>query len=152
MPLFATTESTREVAVTSYMPGPKGVGPGATGCFRQGRDHRGPTISQVLTCHRSLDCNHAPDSLASCNVRTMCPGFSDDLQEVDDSSETASPSIFLVAPEILHWHQPELVITRRPLLNGALVTRSFHSADLDTKTRLQPKRVHCAKLRGLPRT
>ena len=35
-------------------------------------------------------------------------------------------------PRSHHWHQLDLVITRRPLLNCVLVTRSHHSADCDT--------------------
>ena len=61
-------------------------------------------------------------------------------------------------PRSDHWHQLDLVITRRPSLNCVLSTRSFHSADCDTdhslvgsKVRLQPKRIHHSKHKGLPR-
>lgn len=50
------------------------------------------------------------------------------------------------------------MITRRPLLNSVLSTRSYHSADCDTdhsmvasKVRLQPKRIHHSKYKGRPR-
>ena len=61
-------------------------------------------------------------------------------------------------PRSRHWHQLDLVITRRPLLNSVLSTRSYHSADCDTdhsmvasKVRLQPKRIHHSKHKGRPR-
>ena len=61
-------------------------------------------------------------------------------------------------PRSHHWHQLDLVITRRPLLNCVLVTRSHHSADCDTdpslvssKVRLQPKRTHRSKQKIRPR-
>lgn len=61
-------------------------------------------------------------------------------------------------PRSRHWHQLDLVITRRPSLNCVLTTRSFHSADCDTdhslvgsKVRLQPKRIHHSKQKGRPR-
>ena len=60
-------------------------------------------------------------------------------------------------PRSHHWHQLDLVITRRPLLNCVLVTRSHHSADCDTdpslvssKVRLQPKRTHRSKQKISP--
>ena len=60
-------------------------------------------------------------------------------------------------PRSRHWHQLDLVITRRPLLNSVLSTCSYHSADCDTdhsmvatKVRLQPKRVHRSKQKGRP--
>jgi len=61
-------------------------------------------------------------------------------------------------PRSRHWHQLDLVITRRPSLNCVLTTRSYHSADCDTdhsmvgsKIRLQPKRIHQSKQEGRPR-
>ena len=61
-------------------------------------------------------------------------------------------------PRSRHWHQLDLVITRRPLLNSVLSTRSYHSADCDTdhsmvasKVRLHPKRIHRSKQKGRPR-
>ena len=48
-----------------------------------------------------------------------------------------------------HWHQLDLVITRRADLSTVLHTRSYHSADWDTdhslvasKVRLKPQRIH----------
>lgn len=35
-------------------------------------------------------------------------------------------------PRSKHWHQLDLVITRRPMLNHVLFTRSYHCADCDT--------------------
>ena len=56
-----------------------------------------------------------------------------------------------------HWHQLDLVITRRSLLSSVLVTRSYHSADCDTdhslvgsKVRLPPKRIHYSKQKERP--
>ncbi|KAL8621706.1 hypothetical protein ACOMHN_061841 [Nucella lapillus] len=61
-------------------------------------------------------------------------------------------------PRSRHWHQLDLVITQRPLLNCILTTRSYHSADCDTDhsmvasmVRLQPKRIHRSKQKGRPR-
>ena len=61
-------------------------------------------------------------------------------------------------PRSRHWHQLDLIITRRVDLRSILHTRSFHSADCDTdhslicsKVRLTPKRIHHSKTRGLPR-
>ncbi len=60
-------------------------------------------------------------------------------------------------PRFCHWHQLDLVITRRPLLNCILTSRSYHSADWDTdhslvgcKIRLYPKRIHNSKQKGRP--
>ncbi len=60
-------------------------------------------------------------------------------------------------PRSCRWHQLDLVITRRPLLNCVLTTRSYHSADCDTdhslvgsKVRLYPKRIHNSKRKGWP--
>ena len=44
-------------------------------------------------------------------------------------------------PRSHHWHQLDLVITRRPLLNCVLVTRSHHSADCDTDPSLVSSKV-----------
>ena len=61
-------------------------------------------------------------------------------------------------PRSRHWHQLDLVITRRSSLNSVLNTRSYHSADCDTdhslvgsKVRLQPKRIHYSKQKGRSR-
>ncbi len=61
-------------------------------------------------------------------------------------------------PRSCHWHQLDLVIIRRPLLNCVLTTRSYHSADCDTdhslvgsKVRLYPKQIHNSKQKGRPR-
>lgn len=60
-------------------------------------------------------------------------------------------------PRSCHWHQLDLVITRRPLLNCVLTTRSYHSIDCDTdhslvgsKLCLYPKRIHNFKQKGWP--
>ncbi|XP_037804507.1 uncharacterized protein LOC119598887 [Penaeus monodon] len=60
-------------------------------------------------------------------------------------------------PRSRHWHQLDLVITRRPSLNCVLTTCSYHSADSDTdhsmvgsKIRLQPKRIYQSKQEGRP--
>ena len=67
--------------------------------------------------------------LATWNIRTMCPGLSDDLQQIDDARKTAVIS-------------GELNIL-------VLSTHSYHSADCNTdhsmvasRVRLQPKRIH----------
>ena len=61
-------------------------------------------------------------------------------------------------PRSCHWHQLDLIITRRTSLNHVLKTRSYHSADCNTdhslvssKVRLRPKRIHHSKLKGRPR-
>ena len=61
-------------------------------------------------------------------------------------------------PRSRHWHQLDLILTRRPLLNCVLSTRSYHSADCDTdhsmvasKVRLQPKQIHRSKQKGRPK-
>lgn len=60
-------------------------------------------------------------------------------------------------PRSKHWHQLDLIITRRSFINAILLTRSYHSADCDTdhalvccKIRLQPKRMHRSKQAGKP--
>ena len=61
-------------------------------------------------------------------------------------------------PRSRHWHQLDLVITRRADLSSVLHTRSYHSADCDTdhslvgsKIRLKPCKIHHAKTKGRPR-
>ena len=61
-------------------------------------------------------------------------------------------------PRSRHWHQLDLVITRRADLSGVLRTRSFHSADCDTdhslvgsRVRLTTKKIHHTKTKGTPR-
>ena len=61
-------------------------------------------------------------------------------------------------PRSQHWHQLDLIITRRSSLNCVLISRSYHSADCDTdhslvssKVRLQPKRINQSKTKGRPR-
>ena len=61
-------------------------------------------------------------------------------------------------PRSKHWHQLDLIITRRSALNTVLHTRSFHSADCDTdhalvccKIKLTPKRIHKKRPEGAPR-
>ena len=59
-------------------------------------------------------------------------------------------------PRCHHWHELDLIITWRPLLNCILITHSYHSADCDTnyslvgsKMHLQPKQIHWSKQKGL---
>ena len=54
-------------------------------------------------------------------------------------------------PRSKHWHQLDLIITRRSQLNNVRVTRSYHSADCDTdhalvccKVQSHPKKLHRA--------
>ena len=61
-------------------------------------------------------------------------------------------------PRSKHWHQLDLILTRRAAIKNVLLTRSYHSADCDTdhslvccKIRLTPKRFHRAKKQGSPR-
>ena len=61
-------------------------------------------------------------------------------------------------PRSKHWHQLDLVITRKSHLNRVLNTRSFHSADCNTDhslvasmIRLRPKRIHRSKQKACPR-
>ena len=58
-------------------------------------------------------------------------------------------------PRSKHWHQLDLIITRRAAIKDVLQTRSFHSADCDTdhtlvcsKIKLIPKKVHRCKPAG----
>ena len=57
-----------------------------------------------------------------------------------------------------HWHQLDLIITRRADLSKVLHTRSYQSADCDTdhshvasKVRLEPRKIHHGKTKGRPR-
>ena len=61
-------------------------------------------------------------------------------------------------PRSKHWHQLDLIITRKAHLNRVLNTRSFHSADCNTDhslvastVRLRPKRIHRSKQKARPR-
>ena len=61
-------------------------------------------------------------------------------------------------PRSRHWHQLDLIITRRQSLNNVLLTGTYHSANCDTdhsmvasKVRLQPKQIHRSKTKGRPR-
>ena len=61
-------------------------------------------------------------------------------------------------PRSQHWHQLDLIITRRADLNCVKVTRTYHSADCDTdhslvltKVQLTPKKIHHAKHKPLTR-
>ncbi|PFX17198.1 Craniofacial development protein 2 [Stylophora pistillata] len=61
-------------------------------------------------------------------------------------------------PRSRHWHQLDLVITRRADLSSVFHTRSYHSADCDTdhslvgsKIRLKPCKIHHAKTKDRPR-
>ena len=56
------------------------------------------------------------------------------------------------------WHQFDLVITKRELVNSIDITRTYHSVDCDTdhslvlsKINLSPKKFHYAKPKGLPK-
>ena len=58
-------------------------------------------------------------------------------------------------PRSGHWHQLDIVITRRDALNNVLNTRIYHSADCDTdhslicaRVRMQPKRLFHSKQKG----
>ena len=61
-------------------------------------------------------------------------------------------------PRSRHWHQLDLVLTRRRDLASVLLTRTYHSADCDTdhslvasKVRVTPRRIHHAKKKARPR-
>ena len=61
-------------------------------------------------------------------------------------------------PRSKHWHQLDLILTRRQDLNSVSNTRSFHSAECDTdhaliraKVRLTPRKLHHSKPKGRPR-
>ncbi|XP_047490913.1 uncharacterized protein LOC125040403 [Penaeus chinensis] len=61
-------------------------------------------------------------------------------------------------PRSRHWHQLDLVLTRRKDLASVLLTRSYHSADCDTdhslvasKVRIAPRKIHHSKKSGRPR-
>lgn len=56
-----------------------------------------------------------------------------------------------------HWHQLDLVITRRQDLSSVLLTCTYHSTDCNTdnslvisKVRVKPKKIHYTKIKGLP--
>ncbi|XP_068680344.1 craniofacial development protein 2-like [Montipora foliosa] len=55
-------------------------------------------------------------------------------------------------PRSKHWHQLDLVVTRRDSINSVCKTRAYHSADCDTdhsliasKVKLKPKKLHHTK-------
>ena len=61
-------------------------------------------------------------------------------------------------PRSRHWHQLDLVITRRDSLNNVCNTRTYHSADCNTDHSLiasavktRPKKLHHSKQQGQPR-
>ena len=61
-------------------------------------------------------------------------------------------------PRSRHWHQLDLVLTRRKDLASVLLTRTYHSADCDTdhslvasKVRIAPRKMHHANKKGRPR-
>lgn len=61
-------------------------------------------------------------------------------------------------PRSRHWHQLDLVITRRSDLASILLTRTYHSADCNTdhslvasKVRITPQKLHHGKKKGRPR-
>ena len=58
-------------------------------------------------------------------------------------------------PRSKHWHQLDLVITRRTDLASIFLTRSYHSADCNTdhaltasRVRVTPKQLHHSKKKG----
>lgn len=60
-------------------------------------------------------------------------------------------------PRSKHWHQLDLIITRKDSLNSVCNTRVYHSADCDTdhslvasKVKLKPKKFHYKKQKGQP--
>ena len=61
-------------------------------------------------------------------------------------------------PRSKHWHQLDLIVTRRSSLKNVRLTRSYQSADCDTdhslvccKMKIQPKKFHRARQAGKPR-
>ena len=61
-------------------------------------------------------------------------------------------------PRSKHWHQLDLILTRRSNLNCVKLTRSYHSADCDTdhslvctKVKLYPQKIHHCRKKGTPR-
>ena len=61
-------------------------------------------------------------------------------------------------PRSKHWHQLDLVLIRRSILNSVKIVRSYHSADCDTdhllvccKIKLCPKKMFFSKAKGKPR-
>ncbi len=60
-------------------------------------------------------------------------------------------------PRSCHWHQLDLILTRRVELGSILLTRSYHSADCDTdhslvasKVRVALKKLYHSKKNGRP--
>ena len=61
-------------------------------------------------------------------------------------------------PRSKHWHQLDMILTRRDSINSVCSTRAFHSADCDTdhsliaaKAKLKPRKIHHSKKKGQPR-
>ena len=61
-------------------------------------------------------------------------------------------------PRSKHWHQLDLILTRRRSINNVCNTRAFHSADCDTDhsmiaaiVKLKPKKVYRSKRIGQPK-
>ena len=61
-------------------------------------------------------------------------------------------------PRSKHWHQLDLILTRRSSLKNIRLTRSYQSADCDTdhslvccKMKIQPKKFHRSRQAGKPR-
>ena len=61
-------------------------------------------------------------------------------------------------PRSKHWHQLDMIITKRDSLNNVCNTRSYQSADCNTdhsliatKVKLKPKKFHHSKRKGQPR-
>lgn len=66
--------------------------------------------------------------------------------------------VFWRHPQSCHWHQLDLIITRRADLSTILHMQSYHSADCNTdhsliasKVRLKPRKIHYVKTKGFPR-
>ena len=49
--------------------------------------------------------------------------------------------VFWRHPRSKHWHQMDLILTRRTQLKNVLVTGTYHSADCDADQRFQPKNL-----------
>ena len=61
-------------------------------------------------------------------------------------------------PTSKHWHQLDMILTRRDSINSVCSIRAFHSADCDTdhsliaaKVKLKPRKIHHSKMKGQPR-
>ena len=62
-------------------------------------------------------------------------------------------------PRSKHWHELDLIITKRDSLNCVCNTRGYHSADWDTDhslialgEKVRPKKLHHSKQKSQPLT